>query len=308
MARSNTSIYAALVSNIVIAVAKFIAGGISRSSAMISEAIHSLVDCINELLLLLGIHKSNKENDKSHPFGYGRELYFWSFIVSLLIFGLGAGVSFYQGIIHLLRPAMADHLKLNFMVLGIAFISEGSSFVIAWKAFRKIRGDQPFWQAIRTSKDPTTFMVLLEDGAAVTGIMIVFICLYFGEKYQNPYLDGIASLCIGFLLSFISAVLMRESHSLLMGEGVSQESERGIIGLVKQQKTIQNVHRIFSLYEAPEEVLIVLIVSFKDGLDIDEITNAIDEIKKLIRAKYPKINYILIQPEDESRKSDGFDN
>jgi cation diffusion facilitator family transporter len=152
--RNKRSIYAALVSNLVIAVTKFIASNLSHSSAMLSEAVHSLVDCINELLLLLGIRMSNRQKDKRHPFGYGRELYFWSFIVSILIFGLGSGISFYQGFVHLKNPTLSDHLNWNYLVISISLVFEGGSFFIALKQFNKLRGEQSIWQAIKSSKDP----------------------------------------------------------------------------------------------------------------------------------------------------------
>jgi len=306
MAKSNISIYAALVSNIAIAVAKFVTAGISHSSAMISEAIHSLVDCMNELFLLLGLHRSNRKSDKEHPFGYGRELYFWSFIVSLLILELGAGIAFYQGFMHLRHPVLPGNLKWNYIVLGVSFLLDGGSFLIALKAFNQLRGDQSLWKAIRTSKDPSSFMVLLEDGASVLGLVIVTSCLFLGNYFKNPYLDGAASIGVGLILAFISILLAVESRSLLMGEGISPKTEAAIIELVKQDETINQFHRMFSIYESPEEILIVLIVSFHHNLDIENINQAIERIKKAISDKFGKINYIIIQPQAEEKKEDGF--
>src|SRR6266700_730517 len=174
MARSNVSIYSALCANIVIAITKFIAGSISGSAAMISEGVHSIVDSVNELLLLYGIYSSNKEKDHLHPFGYGRELYFWSFIVSILIFAFGAGISFFQGYLHLKTPAAPHSLTSNYIVLAVSLLFEGASFLIALRAFKKTKGEGSLWTAVRTSKDPTTFVVLFEDGAAVLGVLFVF--------------------------------------------------------------------------------------------------------------------------------------
>jgi cation diffusion facilitator family transporter len=306
MARSNTSIYAALSANIAIAIAKFFAASVSKSASMAAEAIHSLVDCFNELLLLLGIWRSNKKRDKQHPFGYGRELYFWSFIVAILILGLGAGIAFFQGYSHLKNPTVAGNLKWNYIVLGFSMLFDGGSFLIALKAFNKTRGNLSLWEAIRDSKDPSNFMVLLEDGASVIGIIIVFTCLYLGDRLQNPYLDGIGSLCIGLLLAFISIILARESRSLLMGEGISPQTEKEIIDIVKKDETVNDFHRIFSIYQSPDEVLIVLIISFRDHLDTDDINTGIERIKTSITNRFSKINFIIIQPQAEEKIDDGF--
>lgn len=297
MPRTNKSIYAALTANIIIAATKFIAGGISKSSAMISEAVHTLADCFNELFLLLGIYRSNKKRDKTHPFGYGKELYFWSFIVSILIFGLGAGASFYQGIVHLRHPRLPGQLTLSYIVLACAFISEGASFVIALKEFNKIRGDQSFWAAVRSSKDPTDFIVLFEDGTAVIGVVLVFISLFAGHLLKNPYLDGIASILVGLLLTASSAVLARESRSLLMGEGISPVTERKIVSIVKSDPGVVDIFRVFSIYESPDEVLIVLLISFKPELTTSQMNDTITRIKERIRGQFKKINYIIIQPQ-----------
>ncbi len=297
MPRSNKSIYSALAANIAIAVTKFIAGGLSKSSAMISEGVHSLIDSINELLLLYGIYSSNKERDKTHPLGYGRELYFWSFIVSILIFALGAGVSFYQGYIHLKTPSLTDKLTWNYLVLAFAFVFDGSSFFIALREFNKTRREGSLWQDIRKSKDPSNFAVLFEDSAAMLGTLVVFICLFIGEKTRNPYLDGIASMLVGLILTAASALLARECRSLLIGEGISPKTEQEIAVMIKKHRHVTAINRIFSLYQSPDEILLVMILSFKPEITIAELNGIIEDIRKEIRGKYAKINHILIQPE-----------
>lgn len=306
MARSYKSIYAALAANVVIATAKFIVAGLSRSAAMASEAIHSLVDCLNELLLLFGIHRSNKKSDKQHPFGYGRELYFWSFIVALVILAFGAGVAFFVGYQHLRHPTLNDNLKWNFMVLGISLIFDGGSLLIALRAFNKNRDGQSLWTAVRRSKDPSSFMIVLEDGASVAGILLVAVCLFLGKIFHNPYFDGIASLGVGILLAFISIVLALESRSLLMGEGISSDTEQAIIAIVKKDGSIDRFHRLFSIYLSPEEVLLVLIVSFRQHLETLEINEAIERIKKTISGQFERISYIIIQPQAKEKMGDGF--
>lgn len=297
MARSNVSIYSALAANIAIAIAKFIAGGITGSAAMISEGVHSLVDTVNELLLLYGIFRSNKKRDEFHPFGYGRELYFWSFIVSILIFALGAGVSFFQGYIHLRMPVTPGDQKWNYIVLGFSLLSEGSSLVIAYRAFRKTIGGQSIWAAVKKSKDPADFIILFEDGAAVLGILVVGVLLFIGERTKNIYLDGVASVVVGCILTVASALLARESRSLLIGEGISVQTEEEIRNIVKAGDAGTVVKRIFSLYQSPDEVLLVLIIGFPADLRAEALSERMAAIKVRVKKRYPKIAYILIEPE-----------
>ncbi|HWB93154.1 MAG TPA: cation diffusion facilitator family transporter [Puia sp.] len=296
MARPNLAIYSALGADILIAITKFAAGIVSRSSAMIAEGVHSLVDTVNELLLLYGIHRSNKERDEDHPFGYGRELYFWSFIVSILIFSFGAGVAFVQGYLHLKQPAAMGSMTWNYIVLGFSFLFEGISFLIAFRKFRKTT-QQPMWTAIIESKDPTDFIVLFEDGAAVVGVVVVFVLLYIGERTGNPYLDGIASLVVGVILTVASMLLARESRSLLIGEGISERTKKGIIDIVHGGAAGFFVKRLASIYEGPDEVLLVLILEVRPELATWELTDRMDEIKAKIKERYPRITYIIIQPE-----------
>jgi cation diffusion facilitator family transporter len=296
MARSNRVIYAALGANIAIAGTKFLAGLVSRSSAMIAEGVHSLVDSANELLLLYGISRSNKERDEVHPFGYGRELYFWSFIVSILIFSFGAGVAFVQGYLHLRRPAILGPMKWNYIVLGFSLLFEGSSFLIAFRAFRKTT-QEPLWTAIRHSKDPTDFIVLFEDGAAVLGLIVVFVLIFIGRQTNNPYLDGVASLAVGAILTVASALLARESRSLLIGEGISRRTQRALIDMVKENDSGMSVRRLFSIYQGPDEVLLVLIVDVPPELAAAELTERMSAVKQKIKERYPRITYIVMQPE-----------
>jgi len=297
MARPNITIYTALAVNIAIAATKFVAAGITHSSAMRAEGVHSLVDTINEILLLYGIYRSNKERDKQHPFGYGRELYFWSFIVALLIFSFGASVSFFEGYVHLKAPAISGSLTSNYIVLAASFVLEGISFIIALRKFNRSRGDEALWSAVRKSKDPTDFMVLFEDGAAVLGVAVVFTFLFIGQRTNNPYLDGVASIAVGLILTVASALLARESRSLLIGEGISARMEEQIRNLVRDDTAGIAVKRLFSIYQSPDEVLLILIVSFQDELTAGKMGDRIDAIRDKIKKKYPKISYVVIEPE-----------
>ena len=240
MESSKLPIYSALIANIAIAVTKFIAAAITGSSAMISEGIHSVVDTANELLLLLGIAKSKKPADKKRPFGYGRELYFWSFIVSILIFGVGGGIAFYEGITHLQHPHAIEDPMWSYIVLTASLIFNLVSFFIALKAFNKNRKDN-VWQTIKKSKDPSNIVILFEDAGDVLGVAVALAGVYFGYKYQNPYYDGIASIIIGMILTAISFLLARESRSLLMGESVDESIVDAVIKISEKDEAIEKV-------------------------------------------------------------------
>ena len=298
MAGSKISIYSALAANILIAATKFIAGNFTRSSSMIAEGVHSLVDTTNQLLLLYGLKQSKKRPDLLRPFGYGKELYFWSFIVAIMIFGLGGGISIYQGYRHVVEPEPLTDPFWNYIVLGASLIFEGISFILALKAFNKIRGEEPWWQSIINSKDPTSFLILFEDGAAVLGLLIVWICLYLEHLLNNPYLDGIASILVGILLMFVSLILARESRSLLMGEGIAKKTERHVRQLLLQDPAIISVRNIFSTYESPEEILLVLIITVQNGLDTSEIHETITSARTRIKNTFPIIKFVIIQPEE----------
>jgi len=302
--KSYLSIYSALVSNLLIAATKFLAGSVSNSSAMISEGIHSLVDTVNELLLLWGIKQSNKPGDVSRPFGNGRELFFWSFIVSMLIFGLGGGISIYQGIIHMLHPEALQDPFWNYVVLYTSLILEGISFYIAARAFNKLRNGQSWWQAIINSKDPADFLVLFEDGAAVAGLLIVICCVWLGHHYNASYLDGLASLLVGLLLVGVSLVLARESRSLLMGEGVTKKTRQRITAITEMDDAAEKLLRLFSMYVGPEEILLLMDVQFKATLKMPGIHEAIDRIRGSIQKEYPKVKYMIIQPDIKNESPD----
>lgn len=297
MASSNKSIYSALVANLLIALTKFIAGFFSNSAAMIAEGVHSVVDTANQVLLLFGLRQSRKKPDATHPFGYGKELYFYSFIVSILIFGLGGGVSIFQGIYHIIHPDIPGNPTWNYVVLGISVIFEGSSLVIAAKEFNKLRGDNTWWRAITKSKDPSTFLVLFEDSAAVIGLFIVAICMYLGHTYHIDYLDGLASLLVGILLICVSLILARESRSLLMGEGIGANTKKRITEIVEQDTDVLKLMHILSTYQSPNEIVLMLIIAFKKELNTAGINEAIDRIRNLVKDEYSLVHFLIIQPE-----------
>jgi cation diffusion facilitator family transporter len=304
MASSNKSIYSALAANLLIALTKFIAGFFSNSAAMIAEGVHSVVDTANQVLLLFGLRQSRKTPDATHPFGYGKELYFYSFIVSILIFGLGGGVSMFQGIYHIIHPDILGIPKWNYIVLGISVIFEGSSLMIAAKEFNKLRGDNTWWQAITKSKDPSTFLVLFEDSAAVIGLFIVAICMYLGHTYHINYLDGLASLLVGILLICVSLILARESRSLLMGEGIGSTTKKRITEIVEQDGDVLKLMHILSTYQSPSEIVLMLIIAFKKNLDTAGINEAISRIRNIVKDEYNLVHFVIIQPEIYMEKVD----
>ncbi|MFL5810533.1 MAG: cation diffusion facilitator family transporter [Flavisolibacter sp.] len=296
MSSSKFAIYSALCANLLIAITKFIAAAVTKSSAMLSEGIHSMVDTSNEILLLLGIRKSKKEPDSKRPFGYGKEIYFWSFIVSILIFGVGAGISFYEGITHLQHPQVIRNPLWNYIVLGIAFLFDGISFIIALKTFNKQRGDQPFWTSVKKSKDPTSFVVLFEDAADVLGLTVAFLGVYLGHAYQNPYFDAIASIIIGLILTAVSLVLTKESKSLLMGETTSPEVIDDVTKIANSHFAVHNIRQQLSMVLSPKETLLILKLNVKKDLSSSQIIEAIESIKNKIRAKHPNIRQLFIEP------------
>lgn len=297
MAKNHASIYSALIADVLIATVKFIAGARTNSSSMISEGIHSLVDTTNQILLLYGLKRSARPPDKYRPFGYGKELYFWSFIVSILIFGLGGGLSIYQGILHIRKAEPLINPTLNYIVLGFSFLFDGASFTIAIREFNKARGNMGFWKAVVNSKDPSSFLVLFEDGAAVFGLVIVFILMLINHAFNMPFLDGVASILVGLLLVFASFILARESRSLLMGEGIAPETQQKIKQLVEKDAAVTKVGNILSTYESPDEIVLMLIVYFKTELDTEEITDAIERVREGIKKEYKLVEFVIIQPQ-----------
>ncbi len=239
MAKSKNSIYGALIANATIAVIKFIAASFSGSSSMLSEGIHSMVDTSNELFLLLGIHASKKPPDKQHPFGHGQELYFWSLIVSILIFGLGGGMSLYEGVNHILHPHVMENAFWNYIVLASAFVFEGISFYIAIRDFTKEPGNTGnFWKKLTSSKDPGFFIVIYEDAADLAGLLIAFAGVVLSDYFNNPLIDGIASAMIGLVLIVIAILMIVESHNLLIGESAGMELVKQTEKLIRRKITM----------------------------------------------------------------------
>jgi len=291
---SKTAIFAAIAGNLAIAVTKLIAAYFTGSSAMLSEGIHSIVDTGNGGLLLLGLRKSKKPPDANHPFGHGKELYFWSLIVAIMIFALGGGMSVYEGITHLRHPHASDP-TWNYVVLGLAIIFESVSFFFAFKAFRTELGEQGVFKTIRASKDPTTFTVLFEDTAALLGLLVALVGIFLGDVLDNPYLDGTASIVIGLILGAVAAFLAFETKGLLIGEGVSPETLESVRTMVKADDAVDEVKKSLTMHFGPSEVLLALEVRFKRHLRTTQIAEAINRLEAQIREKHPEIKHIFIE-------------
>jgi cation diffusion facilitator family transporter len=300
------TVYGAIAANAVIGVSKFAAGIVSGSSAMLSEAIHSVVDTGNELLLLLGIHRSRKPADELHPFGHGKELYFWSLIVAILLFGLGGGMSIYEGISHLRHPAVIKDPTWNYVVLGIAFIAEGTSWAIALnKLLARRKAGQGIWQTVRASKNPAVFVVLAEDSAALLGILVAFLGVLLGHTLRNPYLDGAASIIIGLILATVAGFLSYETRDLLVGESADADVLQSIRRLAEADPAVVGVSRPLTMHFGPDQVLLNLDIEFRPDLSASEITAAVDRLEAGIRKERPSIKRIFIEAESLKGQAKG---
>ncbi len=288
-------VYAALVGNALIAVTKFVAASLTGSSAMLSEGVHSLVDTGNQLLLLHGIRRARRPADARHPFGYGAELYFWAFVVAILIFAVGAGVSIYEGISKLGAPHAIDNPMINYIVLGVAMVFEAVAWFIAYRAFQTTRRKLGWFEAVRRSKDPTIFTVLFEDTAAMLGLVVALVGIYVATTFDLPWMDGAASIVIGGILAVAALLLAIETKGLLIGEGASPEVEEAIKRIVAATPTITALNEIRTLHRGPEDVLLAISVDFEDSLTAGTVEAAIQTLDGAIREQFPIIRRLFIE-------------
>lgn len=288
-------IYAALAGNLAIAIAKSSSAAITGSSAMFSEAIHSFVDTGNQTLLLLGLRRASRPADARHPFGYGREIYFWAFVVAIVIFAVGAGVSIYEGVHKIQEPTPVQSAHWNYLILGFAFVVEGGAWLIAWRAFDSTRGKRSMLAAVRASKDPSVFTVLLEDSAAMLGIVVAFLGIYLSQALDLPVLDGVASVLIGTILAGAAIVLAQETKALLIGESADPEILEEIKQVLGGRSAIERVNEILSMHQGPEDILVNVSVEFRDGLALGEVERHITEIEREIKARIPDARRIFIE-------------
>jgi cation diffusion facilitator family transporter len=296
-ASSKKVIIAALIGNGLIAITKFAAAAITRSSAMLSEGIHSLVDTGNQILLLYGMKRSKKPADSEFPFGHGKELYFWSFVVAILIFAVGAGVSMYEGVQHILHPKPIQSPHINYIVLGLAMLFEGAAWVFAWRAFNKHRGDKGALEAVREGKDPTMFVVLFEDSAALLGLVVAFLGIMLADTTGILYFDGAASIVIGLILGATALWLAYETKGLLIGESAEPEVVACVRDLAASHPQIEHVNEVLTMHMGPEDILVNLSVDFIDAATAAEVESAVASIERELKAKRPRVKRVFIEVE-----------
>jgi len=299
MATSGTlkAVWAALAGNLLVAGAKFVAAAVTGSAAMLSEAVHSAVDTINELLLLYGMARSARPADREHPLGYARELYFWSFVVALLIFALGAGVSAYQGIHRLLDPQAIERPVVIYIVLAASLIFEGGSWIVGARAFRQTKRKLGWWEAFRQSKDPPAFIVVFEDSAAVLGLLVAAGGTTAAILTGDSRWDGVASLLIAAILAGVALLLGQESKALLIGERADPALSDAIIRMAAGMAGVCKANSIATVQLAPNNIVAYLSIDFFDYLRAPDIEHAVVELEKQIRAAHPEVSALFVKPQ-----------
>ena len=293
---STRTLVVALLANLGIAISKFFAAAITGSSAMLTEGVHSVVDCTNQLLLMWGRRAAKRPPDMLHPFGYGRELYFWSFVVAVLVFALGAGVSIYEGIIHIANPEHAGSPIVAYIVLLIAFLLDGWSTWEAFVEFRAAKGSLSWFQAIRRSKDPAGFIVLLENGAAMAGIVVAAVGLAIAQYTGDPFYDGAASIVIGIILGFTAFLLAYESKGLLIGEAADPVLVQNLHDLVCAKDGVVGVGYILTVHSSPDQVTVMMNVDFRDNLLARDVESLVCEVENEARDRWPVVRKLFVRP------------
>ena len=294
---SKKVIYAALIGNALIAVTKFAASVVTGSSAMLAEGIHSLVDTGNQGLLLYGLHKAKKPPDEEFPFGHGKEVYFWSFVVAILIFAMGAGISLYEGVVHILHPEPVSNPVVNYVVLGLALIFEGGAWFFAFKEFSRAKGQWSYVQAVQRGKDPTIFMVLFEDSAAVLGLLVAFFGIWLGQLTGIVYFDGVATVIIGLILGGTAVWLAYETKGLLIGERANQEVVQSIREMAGKLAGVTHVNEVLTMHMGPEFILVTMSLDFQDGLKSEIIEGCIEDLDQAIKVKHPLVKRVFVEAE-----------
>ena len=288
-------IYAATAANLGIAATKFIAAAVSGSSAMLSEAIHSVIDTGNQLLLLFGLYRSQRPPDATHAFGHGKELYFWSLIVAILLFGVGGGMALYEGIGHILEPKPLESPFWAYTVLAVAAVFESSSFIVAVRELLRRRGPRTFWLRVHGSKDPAVYTTFYEDLAALAGLIVAFFGVWLGHRYGSPIFDAVASVIIGVILCVVALTLVYESRGLLVGESASAETLESICRIVESDRAIRTARTPLTMHLGPTDILLNLDVEFEPGISASEQVAAVARIEDAIRRQHPAVKRIYIE-------------
>jgi cation diffusion facilitator family transporter len=294
---SKKVIYAALAGNALIAVTKFAAAAITGSSAMFSEGIHSMVDTGNQVLLLHGMRRARRPPCSRFPFGHGKEVYFWSFAVAILIFAVGSGVSLYEGIIHTLHPKPIGNPLVNYIVLGLALIFEGMAWFFALNEFNKAKGKWGYIEAVQRGKDPTMFVVLFEDSAAMLGIIVAFVGVLLVDKAGILIFDGIASIIIGLILGGTAIWLAYETKGLLIGESANEKVENGIRDIILKFDSINNINEVLTMHMGPDFILVNISIDFRDEISAGDLENIIAEIDMQTKKNFPSVKRVFVEAE-----------
>jgi cation diffusion facilitator family transporter len=302
---SKAVIYAALAGNAGIAACKFAAAFYTGSAAMLSEAIHSVVDTGNQMLLLVGLRRAAMPADARHPFGYGLQLYFYSFVVAVMIFGVGAVVSIIQGATKILHPAQVESAWVNYLVLGASIVFEGAVWVFALRAFNKERRGRSWLRAVQQSKDPTVFTVLFEDTAALLGLIAALVGVVLSEMLDMPVLDGVASVVVGLILAGTATFLAMESQSLLTGEAADAQTRAGIDSIARGTPGVAGVNEALTMHFGPSDILVTLSLDFVDTLLAGEIERIVTQIERAIKQAHPTVTRVFIEAQsfDASRRN-----
>ncbi len=290
-------ILAALLGNSLIAVTKFVAAAISGSSAMLSEGIHSVVDTGNQILLLHGLKQAKKPADEQFPFGHGKEIYFWSFVVAILIFAVGAGISVYEGVHQILSPTAIRNPTINYIVLGLAMIFEGGAWYFAFTQFRRAKGQWGYLEAVHRGKDPTLFVVLFEDSAAMLGLLIALGGVLMTDITGNAVFDGAASIGIGLILGGTAIWLAYETKSLLIGESAEAKVVAGVRVIANTYPDVENVNEVLTLHMGPDFVLLNLSIDFDDAVSAADLEATIARMDKEIKDTFPTIKRVFVEAE-----------
>lgn len=300
---SRTAILASIAANVAIAITKFIVAALSKSMAMFAEGVHSLVNCSDGALLLLGTHRAKKPPDVAHPFGHGREVYFWSLIVAVVFFALGSGVTIVEGILSVMSPRELGNPLWNYAVLGFSAVFDGSSFVIGIRQFQKRMGRRGYWATIRESKDPTLFSVVLEDVADLAGLAIAFLGVLLSHVLNNPIFDGIASIAIGCVIGTIAIVLLVETHGLLIGEAARPELIGAVKRAVSASSDVTAIGEPQSIHIAPDHVVIALRVRPQSGLSAERFVASAESITRRVREEHSEVKQVLFDASRDDTSS-----
>ncbi|MCK5091695.1 MAG: cation transporter [Gammaproteobacteria bacterium] len=292
--------------NSLIAITKFFAAFMTGSSAMLSEGIHSLVDTGNQILLLHGIKQSTKPADENFPFGHGKEIYFWSFIVAILIFALGGGISIYEGIQHLLHPSEMKSPMINYIVLGLAMLFEGGAWAFALREFSRAKGKWGYIEAVQQAKDPSIFVVLFEDSAAMLGLLVAFVGIALAQYTGFLYFDGLASIIIGLILIGTAIWLAYETKGLLIGESANPHVVKGIRMILQSSPIIDQVNEVLTMHMGPDFILANLSVDFENSITADEVERTIAALDQAIKQQYPQVKRIFIEAEKSTSDKRGL--